>query len=82
MYTEKEIRDSTLRKRGFKFVNKSGKRAISAVVATKTETNEIERPEFPWPDELMALMNQIGYSRKAKVENNGNSGRHGRRKKE
>ena len=57
MYTEKD-RDCNLRKRGFKFVNKSGKRANSAVAAAaKVENNEIERPDFPWPNELMALMN-------------------------
>ena len=60
MYTEKD-RDSNLRKRGFKFVNKSGmtlKRALvsKGEAAQTEEASEIEKADFPWPRELMAIM--------------------------
>lgn len=71
MYTESD-RDSTLRKRGFKFVNKSGKRAITTTAfaaKAKVETNEIEliqfivrRADFHWPDELMQTFPYVGYA--------------------
>lgn len=58
MYTEKD-RDIKPRKRSFKFVNKRGQtldRALTAKPETK-EVNEVEKEEFKWPHELMAIMN-------------------------
>lgn len=60
MYTEKD-RDIKPRKRSFKFVNKRGQtldRALSAKPEIK-EVNEVEKEEFKWPHELMAIMNQV-----------------------
>ena len=64
MYQPEVEKKKELRKRGFKFINKNGK-TQNRSLATKTETNgsaprelnELEKEDFQWPKELMAIMN-------------------------
>ena len=69
MYTEKEKINNKLQvKQRFKFVNRSGRALRSNGIDTQAangnkngakEINEVEKEEFQWPRELMAIMNQI-----------------------
>ena len=67
MYTEKD-RDARFKKRSFKFINRTGqvlKRSLQPkddVAKEKAEqakqpTKEVQKVEFNWPKELMAIMN-------------------------
>ena len=57
MYTERDL-SSQLKQRGFKFVSKTGLK-ISRALASRSEASEVERVDFPWPRELMAIMSQV-----------------------